>query len=291
MLERDDPRFPRQALLVKDAPQRLHLEGDIGLLRRPMVSIIGTRTPTAYGIKVAYQAAVESARAGLVVVSGLARGLDARAHQGALDAGGATIAVLGCGLAIDYPRANRRLRAAIRERGLLLTEFPPDQRPAPWTFPRRNRLIACLGRCLVVVEGRARGGTSNTVDWMIRLGRTVLAVPGRIDEPMSDGPNRMIQAGARPYLTPADILGEYGLAWAGSADSAPPRAEGTSPVDENLTQAEALLFDLVKPDPVHADELAVRSGLEPSLLLSALSSLELKGLVEQLPGKRFVLAA
>jgi len=346
----------------------LYALGDLTLLERPVVAIVGSREPTAYGIKVAYEAAREAARAGLVVVSGMARGLDARAHHGALDAGGKTIAVLGCGFGVAYPKENVPLLRLVAEHGLLLSELPPGERPTRWSFPARNRIIVALAKCLLVVEGLAKGGTSNTVRWMNDLGRTVLAVPGRIDVPVAEGPNRLIQDGAWPYLTPEDLLQQYGLTWDGlsgggreageSGGPAGPRrapcepsepsdrrgaagphgepasrrraagaagepaggdrrrtaaslgepasraGRGAGPASEpvpldddvlealsGLAAAEAAVFDVVTPEPVHVDRLSERAGLEPAMLLAALSSLEIKGLVAQLPGKQFRLAS
>ncbi len=341
-----DPRFPKRLLTIRPQPKVLFACGDLGVLDQPIVAIVGSRHPTRYGIKVAYEAAREAARAGLVVASGLARGLDARAHRGALDGGGKTIAVLGCGFGVPYPRENVDLLETIPQNGLLLSELAPGSRPTRWSFPARNRIIAGLTRCLLVVEGRAKGGTSNTVRWMQERNGTVLAVPGRIDEPVAEGPNRLIQDGAWPYLSPQDLLDQFHLTWDGGAQPggatyptepgagesrspAGPRrapcersepsdrrraagvagepawslngAEGTPEFEalesdvlealSGLAQAEATVYDLVTPDPVHVDRIAERAGLAHGTLLAALSSLEIKGLVTQLPGKQFRLAS
>jgi DNA processing protein len=317
-----DPQFPKALLAIRPEVEVLYALGDLTLLERPIVAIVGSREPTGYGITVAYEAAREAARAGLVVVSGMARGLDARAHRGALDGGGATIAVLGCGFGVAYPKENVPLLQHVAETGLLLSELAPGERPTKWSFPARNRIIVALAKCLLVVEGRAKGGTSNTVRWMNDLGRTVLAVPGRIDVDVAEGPNRLIQDGAWPYLTPQDLLQQYGLRWDGlreqqpeaggplgesasrrgrpTSESAPPLSSAREPVRldadvlealSGLAAAEAAVFDVVTPDPEHVDRLAERAGLAPATLLAALSSLEIKGLVTQLPGKQFRLAS
>jgi len=332
VLTSEDPRFPRALLLLERPPERLYARGDLSALDLPAAAIVGSRQPTNYGIRVAYEAAREAARAGLVVVSGLARGLDARAHRGALDGGGKTIAVLGCGFDVPYPKANADLLAAIPASGLLLTEHPPGTRPDKWTFPARNRIIAALSHCVLVVEGKRAGGTDNTARWTLKLGRKVLAVPGRIGELVATGPNRLIQDGAWPYLSPQDLLGQFGIIWDGweadegeaggvpGARRAPcvpsdrRRARGPSgepvavtaarddlaiaPLDpevlealSSLAAAEAAVFDVVTPEPLHVDRLAERAALGPAILLAALSSLELKGLVVQLPGKLFRLAS
>ena len=294
VLERDDPEFPKEALLVKNPPERLWVLGDLDLLKRPRVSIIGSRKPTTYGIRVAYEAARDLASAGVVVVSGMALGLDARAHQGALDAGGGTIAVLGCGIDIDYPLGNLALLRAVRERGLVITEFEPGLHPTKFTFPLRNRLIAEFGHCLLVVEGQIDGGTSNTVRWAQER-RKIFAVPGQIDNPLASGPNLLIRDGAAAYLHPNDVL-EYLKLPRLPADDAPAEIlrigrEEAQQRRAQLSHAEAALYDLITPRPVHVDALAARSELGPGLLLAALSSLELQGLVTQLPGKHFALAS
>jgi len=365
VLDRDHPLYPRRLLTLAEPPEALHARGDLSLLDRPCAAIVGSREPTTYGIRIAYQAAYEAARAGIVVVSGMARGLDARAHRGALDAGGETIAVLGCGFDVPYPRENLDLLESIPERGLLLTELPPGTRPTKFSFPARNRMIAALAKCLLVVEGKEAGGTNNTAWWMQRLGKPVLAVPGRVDEEVAAGPNGLIRDLATPYLSPADLLAQFDLTWvceaaqlrrypgalagkpghhprpqlvggdearrpgvatgsfewgapadgrARGGRSAPGAAAGTgrpprsAPVLRGpaappelepdalealaeFASAEATVFDLVTPDPVHVDRIAERAGLAHGTLLAALSSLELKGLVCQLPGKLFRLAS
>jgi DNA processing protein len=296
ILRRDDARYPANLCVLAKPPAVLYARGDLAVLDGPCVAIVGSRRPTPYGITVAYEAAREAARAGLVVVSGMARGLDARAHRGALDGGGRTVAVLGCGFDVPYPVENLDLLEAVPRNGLLLSEFAPGTRPTKWSFPARNRIIVALAKVLLVVEGKAQGGTSNTVKWMNEVGRSVLAVPGRIDEPVAEGPNRLIQDGAWPYLTPQDLLVRFGLQWDGAPrpDGTSPRASRPAPPEPDvlaalsgLAHAEALVFDVVTPDPVHVDAIGERAGLDHATLLAALSSLEIKGLVAQVPGKRF----
>ncbi len=288
-LARDDPRFPAGLRLAPEPPDEIWVQGDLGLLRSRAVGIIGTREPTGYGITVAYEAARALARDGLVIVSGMARGLDARAHQGALDAGGGTIAVLGCGIDVDYPRANLALLNDVRARGLVLTEFPPGTRPDKWRFPRRNRLIAALSEALVVVEGSADSGTANTARWMVEsLGRDVFGVPGRLDDPRSVGPNLLIRDGAHIYLGPNDVRRILGLPECPDDGPVSERAVRAAP---SLFGAEASVFDCLTERPEHVDALARRCELDTPALLAALSSLELQGLVTQLPGQHFALAS
>ncbi len=294
VLERDHPFFPKSVLLVADPPERLYAIGDLAMLEGRRVGIVGSRQPSTYGVRVAYGAAQAAARAGLVVVSGMARGLDARAHRGALDAGGKTIAVLGGGVDVCYPVSNRGLYDEICGRGLVLSEFAPGAEPLAFHFPQRNRIIAGLVEYLLVVEGAIKGGTSNTAQCMLDLGKQVLAVPGRIDEPLAGSPNLLISQGATPYLGPGDLLGQYGITLARVEAQAQRELESQVELAfagaPGLLEAEARVFDLLAPEPVDVDTIAERTALDAATLLAALSSLELKGLAVQLPGKQFTLA-
>lgn len=295
VLRQDDLRFPRELFFLEKPPGLLYAQGDLSLLTQPRVSIIGSREGSAYGERVAYEAAHALAGAGVVIVSGMAMGLDARAHRGALDAGGGTIAILGTGIDIDYPRRNRMLLGEVRAKGLVLTEFEPGEPPLDWHFPKRNRIIAALGQCLLVVEGRVQGGTSNTAKWALGAGATIFGVPGRLGEEMSESPNLLIQTGGSIYLGPNDILQRMGLPLL-SQERAEVRElrghiDAARCARAELTDAEATLYDLIGPQPVHVDALATKSAINPGLLLAALSSLELQGLVTQLPGKHFALAS
>ena len=295
VLERDAPEFPKALLVVIPQPERLYALGDLTLLARDIVGIVGSREPTNYGSRVAYEAGQAAARAGLVVVSGLARGLDARAHRGALDAGGKTIAVLGSGVDVPYPRSNRDLYADVREHGLLLSEQEPGTNPQLGSFPRRNRLIAGLARCLLVVEGKIKGGTRNISRLMMDLNKLVLAVPGRIEDEVAAGPNLLLSEGATIYRGPDDLLQPFGVHWASVVASERRAAEADIgdlfANQDELLRAEARVFDLLGAEPLHVDAIAARTRLDAGTLLAALSSLELKGLAVQLPGKRFSLAA
>jgi DNA processing protein len=290
----DDPRFPRSLNLVRRPPKVLYALGDLELLSRPLVAIVGSRTPTPYGVRVAQQAAAAAARAGVVVVSGMALGLDTRAHRGALDAGGKTIAVLGSGVDVPYPRRNRQLYADVVVHGLVLSEQEPGTDPQPGSFPRRNRIIAALARCLLVVEGKVDGGTSNAARWMLELAKPILAVPGRIDDAVAAGPNKLIRDGAALYLEPADLLSRFDVEWsevlAAERQADAIQLDALLQESHDLLGAEATVFDVLAPQPLQVDVIAQRTALQPGTLLAALSSLELKGLAVQLPGKHFALA-
>jgi DNA processing protein len=188
-----DPGYPAVLREIPDAPPVLFALGDLALLERPAVAIVGSRDHSDYGGEVARALAWGAASSGLVVVSGMARGLDAVAHAAALDAGGGTIGVLGNGLGVIYPSANRRLYQRVAERGLLLTEFPPGERPTAGSFPRRNRLISGLARVTVVVEAAEGSGALITAGTALDQGREVMVVPGNITSPSSVGANRLIR--------------------------------------------------------------------------------------------------
>jgi DNA processing protein len=227
----------------------------------------------------------QSAAAGVVVVSGMARGLDAVAHNAALDAGGDSIGVLGNGLGVIYPSANRRLYEAMAERGLLLTEFPPGERPHAGSFPRRNRLISALARVTVVVEAAAGSGALITADAALEQGREVMAVPGPITSPQSVGTNRLIRDGATPLLETEELLAHYRDVQPSSPVPAPPPV--FSPLPDSLADPEYAVAMLLGADSASADELHLRSGRPAGEVLAALSSLEVLGLVERRAGGRF----
>ncbi len=285
-----DDRFPPALRDLPERPPLLFAAGDLSLAAQPTVAIVGSRNHSVYGAAACRLVATAVARAGGVVVSGMARGLDAVAHRAALDAGGGTIGVLGNGLGVVYPAANRALYQAMAGRGLLLTEFPPGERPSAGSFPRRNRLISGLARATVVVEAALGSGALITAGCALEQGREVLAVPGPITSRTSAGSNRLIRDGATPLLEPADLfqhypeLGHYPLlgdpGWVDwGAVSSPAAARLGS---EALALADAIGFD-----PVHVDALADRLGRSAAELLSALCALELAGVVEQQAGGLF----
>ena len=206
---RDDPSYPSLLRTISDPPQDLYVRGagPLELLEQPCVAIVGARVCSSYGSYVAYLLAKELAAAGIVVVSGLARGIDAAAHRGALDAGGRTVAVLGCGIDRDYPPAHAGLaHRIVSEGGLIVSEYPPGTEPAPWRFPARNRIIAGLSAATIVVEARERSGALITADFALEEGRKVFAVPGEITIATSVGPNNLLKNGAGLVTGAKDVL-------------------------------------------------------------------------------------
>jgi len=282
----DDPDYPALLREIPDSPPVLFALGDLALLERPAVAIVGSRDHSTYGGEVARSLAWGAASAGLVVVSGMARGLDAVAHTAALDSGGGTIGVLGNGLGVIYPTANRGLYQRVAASGLLLTEFPPGERPTAGSFPRRNRLISGLARVTVVVEAGEGSGALITAGTALDQGREVMVVPGNITSPSSVGANRLIRDGAAPLLSSDDLLEQYPEAVRPPEGFAgPPPA--TKPLPDGLGAADRAVAELIGTEPVLLDDLVGRSGRPPQELLAALCGLEIAGVVEQQPGRLF----
>lgn len=272
-LARSGPAFPPLLRAIHDPPPGLFVRGEaeLALLARPAVAIVGARACSAYGRQIARSLGRELAAAGLVVVSGLARGVDAEAHRGALEAGGLTVAVLGCGIDRDYPAAHRELARQVAATGLVVSEYAPGVEPAPWRFPARNRIVAGLCAASVVVEARERSGALITADFALEEGREVFAVPGEITSSLSAGSNALLRLGATPLTCAQDVLESYGLA-------APVR------VAPELGTAAAALFERVREAAAGADELARATGLGAGELAAALTELELAGVVREEDG-------
>lgn len=276
----DDAQFPAALQTIPEPPTYLFIQGNAALLQRPAVAIVGSRDHSRYGAEVCRALARAAAEAGLVVVSGMARGLDAVAHAGALEADGDTIGVLGNGFGIIYPLANRKLYDQMKERGLLLTEFPPGERPIPGSFQRRNRLISGLARITVVVEAALGSGTQLTVECAHAQGREVMAVPGPITSPVSAGTNALIRDGAAPLLELQDLLDRYPELAARHRAPEPGSRDVDVPLERRLVNA-------LHREPLQAEELVELSGAPVSEALDALSALELRGRVRQEPGGRY----
>jgi DNA processing protein len=267
---------PPPVLWVRPWPGGLAALGD-----RLAVAIVGTRKATPYGRRMARAIAADLASRGVVVVSGLAYGIDREAHEGALEAGGETVAVLGSGVDRVYPHLHARLAARILERGALLSEFPPGTPPLPGRFPQRNRVIAGMSRGTVIVESHERGGALITARMAGDMGRDIFCVPGPLDSPASRGVHALFRDGAAHLMTaPGDVAAQLGLGPA-------PRAEAPP----SLTGDERAVLGAVTADPVHLDRLTDATGLGISTVLASLLTLELKGMVRQLAGRHFCRSA
>lgn len=272
-LARSDPSFPSLLRAIHDPPPGLFLRGDgeSTRLARPAVAIVGARACSAYGRQIARSLGRELAAAGLVVVSGLARGIDAEAHRGALEAAGTTVAVLGCGIDRDYPAANSELGRQVAATGLVVSEYAPGVEPAPWRFPARNRIVAGLCAATIVVEARERSGALITADFALEEGREVFAVPGEITSALSAGSNALLRLGATPLTCAHDVLESYGIA-------------APEPPELQVGAAAAAVLERVRDGAAGADALARATGLAAGELAAALTELELAGVVMQEEG-------
>jgi DNA processing protein len=270
-----DPLFPERLRAIFDPPSALYIrgEGEPELLARRCVAVVGARSCSPYGAQVARRLGRDLASAGLVVVSGLARGIDGEAHRGALEAGGTTVAVLGCGIDRDYPASHAQLSRRIEEHGLVVSEYEPGVEPAPWRFPARNRIIAGLSEAVIVVEARERSGALITADFGLDEGREVFAVPGEITSSLSAGTNALLKLGATPLTSTQDVCEALGIEL---PDVAAPAVE----VSPDATH----LLELVREAPAGADELATRGTLDAGAVSVALTELELAGLVAAADG-------
>lgn len=276
------PRYPPLLRSIADAPALLYARGDLGLLSRPAVALVGSRAASDYGRRMARALAAELASRGLTIVSGAAHGIDAEAHHGALEAGGGTVAVLGCGPDVVYPRSHGPLLSTVAAKGLIVSEYPLGTAPEGFRFPERNRIISGLAGGVVVVEATRRSGSLITARLALDQGREVFAVPGRIDSPKSEGPHGLIRQGAHLVRSAEDIL--EGLAWSSAPPAASiPRTPPVPPLDPEedhlLAQLDAYGRDI--------DSLSGLTGLPVEILQPLLLKLELKGLVRQLPGQQF----
>jgi len=292
VLHETDPRYPERLAHLGDAPPLLFARGRLELLERPAVAVVGSRNNTEYGESAARLLAGGLADAGVVVVSGLARGIDTFAHVAALEGG--TIAVLASGIDVASPPRNAALQERIARVGLLLSETAPGTPALPHLFPRRNRLIAALALGVVVVEAAVKSGALSTASHAANLGREVMAVPGPIGRTTSVGTNRLLRDGVTMVLEVRDILDAVGL----GALSRAPRGQGSDADGADAEQeppaglapAARRVWRALGTEPLHADELADACGVSAGALLSTLLELELAGHARQAPGGRYARA-
>jgi DNA processing protein len=269
-----DAAYPAALATIPDPPPVLWVRGEPAVLNGPAVAIVGARAASAYGLSVAERLGSDLASHGVVVVSGLARGVDSAAHRGALAAGGITVAVLGSGVDVVYPAEHRQLAHGIAETGAVVSELVPGTPPQPQFFPLRNRIISGLSRAIVVIEAGEKSGSLITARCALEQGRDVLAVPGNVLTGRNRGAHGLLRDGAKIVESADDILEELGMASAGAAGRAP--------------AADPILACLTPGEPSDLDEIAERTGLSTARLLPRLFELELQGSVERLGGGRFV---
>ncbi len=274
-----DEDYPERLRHIYDPPAVLFVLGELGFQESaPAVAIVGSRKATPYGRTVARKLAADLGSCGLVVISGMARGIDAAAHLGALDTGAGTVAVLGSGLDVVYPRENERLMERIAAGGLVVSEFPPGSEPLAWHFPLRNRIISGLSQAVVVVEAGERSGALITAELALEQGRDVLAVPGNVNNPYSRGSNRLIKQGARLVEDAGDVLEELGLNTL--FPGAKPGGSGTA----RLGPDEKLVLESLQGEGLSDQVLIELTGLPASRLGAVLAHLEIKGFVRRAPG-------
>ena len=293
-----DPRYPQPLREIFDPPVALFVRGNVELLQTTMFGVVGTRRPTTYGTAVAEHISADLARAGLTIVSGMARGIDTAAHKGALSAGGYTIAVLGCGVDLVYPAENRKLASTMIEKGLLVSEFAMGTAAFPQNFPVRNRVVSGMSVGILVVEGAQYSGSSITAKLAIDQNREVFAVPGNVTSKMSWGPNLLIKQGAKLVQDWNDVIVDLpvevrrrlideGKRRLGVETPAPDQASlFTGP---SGPAARAVLGNLKVDSATHIDQLIeTMDDTSRSEIVAALFELEMMGLARQLPGNNFV---
>jgi DNA processing protein len=283
-----DCSFPRLLLASGACPIAIYVDGDVLALRGPQLAIVGSRNPSAQGRERAFEFAQDLAGRGLTITSGLAEGIDSEAHRGALAAHGSTLAVLGTGIDLVYPRGNRPLALEIAQRGALISAFPVATPPSRGNFPQRNRLIAALSLGTLVVEAALGSGSLLTARSAGELGREVFAIPGSINNPLTRGCHDLIKHGAKLTETAHDILTELdfsaflepsGKGSVGSKEGAPPAA--------GMDNEQKILLDALGFDPADLDSLVVRTGFKPEAVSSMMLILELEGYVQAAPGGRY----
>ena len=279
-----DPRYPLLLQTIHDPPVLLYVKGNVSCLQKPAVAIIGSRSASSYGKRISGLLARELARAGIVVVSGLAAGIDGHAHGGCLAGGGETVAVLGCGVDVVYPRTHAGLYGQVAENGALLSEYPLATPPDGFRFPARNRIISGLSLGVIVVEATRKSGSLITARLALDQGREVFAVPGRIDSKKSEGTHWLIQQGAHLVQSVKDVLEELELAVAMHRVDGNPAAGSDT---EELSVQEKQLLRCIEVYPTDIDALSVKSGVAPGTLHDLLLRLELKGRIRQLPGQQY----
>jgi DNA processing protein len=268
--------YPALLREIPDPPLRLGVAGR-PLEQGPVLAIVGTRKASPYGLEVGERLAAELALLGITVVSGLAHGIDAAAHRGALRVAGSTIAVLGCGLDLCYPARNRDLYRQILSAGTLVSEYPPGTPPLPYHFPVRNRIIAGMSLGVVIVEGKPGGGAMITARLAMEYGREVFAVPGPVHSPGSQGPHLLIREGARLVTCPEDILEDLGL----------PASRVSTQEPLELCPDEQRVMAELEYEPMLLDSIARKARMPPATVAAVLVGLEMKGQASRLPGGRF----
>lgn len=282
-----DPLFPPELVQIDEAPAILFYQGDPTCLKNRKLSMVGSRAASYAGQKAAGKVAADLSRQGVTVVSGLACGIDAASHQGCIDGGSPTVAVTACGLDTVYPKSSIHLRNKILERGgLLISEYAPGEKPAGWHFPFRNRIIAGLGRALILIEARIRSGSMTSVRHALDQGKDVFVYPGDPSSDLFEGNHQLLREGATYFTSAEDILED--LHW---LDNPPPVRHNSdcSADTASFPPEQSAIIRALKPGTLSFEQLLDKTGLSPSSLMSALTVLQISGRVESLPGKQYQL--
>jgi DNA processing protein len=300
LLHWEESAYPKRLLEIYDPPPLLYVRGDAQVLNRYAIAIVGTRRPTPYGNQITERLARDLADRGLVIVSGLARGIDSSAHRGACSSSGGaspsggrgvTVGVLGCGIDVIYPKENRKLFQEVEKRGAIISEFPVGAYPAPENFPVRNRIVAGMALGVVVAQGAQYSGSLITSRLAMEFGREVYGVPGNVTEAASFAPNQLIKQGAKLVSGWEDVMEELPTEIRAELFpvEATTREERASLLEQELSPTEKKLFSLIRVEqPIHVDELVEGTGLSSSETLAALCEMEMRGIIRQMPGKQFV---
>ena len=286
ILTLNDPRYPELLKQIADPPSLLFVQGDVSLLSQWQIALVGSRNPSASGRDTAFEFSRYIAQGGLTITSGLAMGIDAAAHQGALAAQGKTIAVIGTGLDLVYPAKHKSLADDITTTGAIVSEFPLGTAPRAENFPRRNRIISGLSLGTLVVEAAVRSGSLITARMALEQGREVFAIPGSIHNPLSRGCHQMIREGAKLVEKAEDVLEELGALAGFQLDLGSEQSSAELAQDEDSDYQ--ILFEHLGYDPIQIDSLIERCGLTADIVSSMLLLLELQGQIESLPGGRYV---
>lgn len=279
ILEKEDTEYPKNLKNIYDPPFVLYKKGRIISNDIEAVAIVGARKASAYGKYVAYHLGKALAKRGITVVSGMAYGVDTMAHKGALENGGRTIAVLGCGLDICYPKANYNLMLQIEKNGAVLSEYGIGMKPVPGNFPARNRIISGISKGVIVVEASIKSGSLITVEFALEQGREVFAVPGNINSNLSMGTNKLIKEGAKLVTDIEDVLEELNIE----------TKEVSQEKNIELSELESEIYNvIIENQPIHTDLLFSKLKWNVDKINSVITILQLKGLIEQLPGRLLI---
>ena len=279
-----DERYPSYLRQIPDPPMVIYAKGDISLLEIPTIAIVGSRNCTEYGYSTTVKIASEIAQTGVTIISGMALGIDAAAHYGAMKTGN-TIAVLGCGVDKCYPGSNYRIYEEILEKGCIISEYDMGEMPRPYYFPRRNRIISGMSSCIVVTEANIKSGSLITANLALEYGRDVCAIPGNVNRKLSLGTNNLIKNGAKCITSTDDIIEELPIDIRIKYEII---KKNNIKNDYELAQDERIVYAYVSWEPILLDEIVNSTQLSYIEIYEELSKLEVKGLIKKLPGERYV---